>query len=155
MGAAGALTGEWEGEDSTELEPGFSALCMRTNRVQLLIKERLPLAATQAAERRIVPPVDPLQALCSSLRLTPTSYRRFEWAAAELGVPLQVEVDMLHRGDDNYFARSPHSRVARFESVAELAAALRPFASAEGITVDVMPEDQVMVLSRNSSEPAC
>lgn len=153
--ATGAEMAELEGEDSTELSWGFTTLRMETNWVQLLLRERLPLATPQADERRAGPLVDPLQALCRSLRLAPTSYRRFEWAPAQLGAPLQVETDIFDSRDRDYFASSPHSRVTCSKSAAKLAAALRPFANAEGITVDVMLEDQVVVLSRNSSEPAC
>ncbi len=137
----------WQG-DGTDLAWGFAAIRMMTNQLECLAMEGPPLAGSAAMACRST---HPLQLLCCTLRLAPTSYRRYEIAA--LSNATMIVMADIHADQDG--DRNHYRDVAKFRSVAELAAGLRPFAAKEGISVQLMADEQVVVLSRDAAEPAC
>ncbi len=81
-----------EQPDGTVIARDFTMLRMQTNRVLILLLERLPLVGPEAVGHCTV---DPLQALCRAMRLAPPGYRCFEWTAAKQGAPLHVQADVV------------------------------------------------------------
>ena len=146
---------QWEEDDGKRLEPGFITLRVETNRVQCLVMERLPPAGPEAAgPLAVLPPVDPLAALCRCVRLAPAGYRQFAWAAAQPDAVVYVEADeILHSWNHFQLGKSDCIRVAAFQTMTALAGAIRPYANAEGLVVDMTSGDHVMVLTRNSGAP--
>ena len=139
----------WQG-DGTDLARGFSTIRMVTNQWECSAKEGPPLAGSAATACDAVG-IHPLQLLCRSLRLAPTSYRRYEIAARSY-TPLIVAADLRADGDGN---QANPRKVAGFHSVAEFAVALRPSATKEGLSVQMLAHEQIVVLSRDGAEPAC
>ena len=135
--AGGGSTAGWD-DYSTNLEPCFAGLRMAANRVQLSI-----LRCPQFNHRS----TDPLRLLCCALRLAPERYRQFELAAARPNAPLQLEAEVWAGQADT---KIPFRNVMSFDNVAELAAALRPSAIKEGLSVRLSANAQIVTLSRSS-----
>ena len=148
IGAAGGVISLWQG-DGTDLPWGFAVVRMITTQWECLAKEGPPLAGSSATA---CPTLHPLQLLCRTLRLAPTSYRRYEIVAQPPNALLIVAADMRADQDGN---QTHVRKVEGFRGVAEFAAALRPFAVREGISVQLIAGEQVVVLSRDAAEPAC
>ena len=138
----------WQG-DGTNLAWGFAAVRIETNHLECEAKEGPLLAGSGAAARRTA---HPLQLLCRALRLAPTSYRRFEIAAAQPDAP--ISVFSVTEGNSALYQLDLH-QADTFECVAELAAEMRPFAVRESISVSLSEDERVVTLGRDKAEPAC
>ena len=156
IGVAGPEMWIWDHHEpvGTNLAWGFQVLRMETNWVQCLVKERVPEAGSEAIRRRTP---DPLQALCRSVRLSPSGYHSFVYAAIELGTPLYVQANVILFccTTTHYREKTLCGRVAGFDSVAELADALCPYASEEGLSVDLSPDKRVIKMSKESAAASC
>jgi len=131
----------WEGE-GTDLPPGFAVLRLETNALYCGAVERLPQSRSGGNS-----PMDPVQLFCRALRLAPHCYQRFELMAAYSGSALEVWSDLTLLCTDS---ENLHPRTAKFESIAELAAAMQQFASVEKLDVCVSPDGQTIVAQRVS-----
>ncbi len=131
----------WEGH-GTKLPRGFAGLRMRgASRLQLQAEERLPREPEEGGRSAL----EPAQLLCRALRLAPACYRWFELAAAKPEAPLMLMAMTSLRWDD---MRASGMRMASFSGVAELAAALRRFAAAEGLVVCGAPGEASILMRR-------
>ena len=128
----------WDG--GSELARGFATLRLQTNRLQGRTEEQ----QCQSGHRT----TDPVQLLCRMLRMAPACYRRFELAARRLDAPLQIQASILVVGGDWSHERLFRSKIVSCDGVAELAAAMRPCAQTEGLTVSVAPDEQSVILCR-------
>ena len=137
----------WQGR-GTSLPAGFASLRAEVNTLQCSADVRLPgagpVAQTLCGESA-------LQLLCRALRLAPACYRRFELAAAQPAADnkqLRVLGDMtLTRGHGSADHRSLAD--AAFDSVAALGAAMAESAADEGLSVQLSPDEQSIVVRRN------
>ncbi len=139
--AAGGRMLAWEGRGSG-FPLGFAALRVQTNYFSIWATELQPHAAPEAYRRR----TSPVRLLCRTLRLAPVSYRRFELAAKDPAKPMQMFAGVsLTCGEK----RGMHRARAKFDSIAELAVAMRRFASSEGLSVTIMTDLQSIIVTRN------
>jgi len=139
----------WEGR-GTVLPLGFSALRIRTNDLLCTAVERLPDHVGPEAER--APTTQSLQLLFRALRLAPLCYRRIELMAAQPHQPLTVAGEtrlLCATGDQTYCDRAAES-----ESIAALAAAMRRFEAAEGVSVCLTQDEQSIIVHRNNTSIA-
>ncbi len=135
----------WEGHGTT-LPAGFAALRLDTNLLRLWVTERQPPAGPGSEALR--DSTEPAQLLCRALRLAPACYRGFELAADQLNEPLKVFGHVsLPCGDPGSYAW--HAATADYHSIAELAAALQRFASAESVSVQLSPDEQSVIMRRS------
>jgi len=135
----------WEGR-GTNLPAGFATLRMETNLLRVWVTERQPPAGPGSEALR--DSTDPAQLLCRALRLAPACYRGFELAADQLDKPLEVLGHVsLPCGDAGSYAW--HAATAEYHSIAELAAALQRFASAESVSVQLSPDEQSVIMRRS------
>ena len=120
---------------------------METNRLSCHATEQQPQARAgpEAARRSI----DPVQLLCSALRLAPACYRRFELAFGCDNEPLHVFGCLILTC---WNATMSWTATATFESIAELAAAMQRSASAEGLSMQLSPDEQSIVVRRVEGE---
>jgi len=136
------MTAAWE-DYETLLDQRFVAARLETNWVQCSMKSSMWLPGIEVVHRRIV---EPVQLLCRTLRLAHISCRRFELTAAQPGAPLNIEADVAVYQDGELIQ---FREVASYDCVAKLAAAKRPFAVQEGLTVSFLADIEVIVLSRD------
>ena len=139
----------WEGRGTT-LPLGFSVLRIRTNDLLCTAVERLPDHVGPEAERPVTK--DSAQLLCRALRLAPLCYRRVELMAAQLHEPLTVagETRLLCAAGDKTYC----DRAAEWESIAALAAAMRRFEAAEGVSVCLARDEQCIIVHRTHTSTA-
>ncbi len=126
---------------------GFAAIRMETNRLSCHATEQQPQARAgpEAARRSI----DPVQLLCSALRLAPACYRRFELAFGYANEPLHVFGCVILTC---WNATMSWTATATFESIAKLAAAMQRSASAESLSVHLSPDVQSIIVRRVEGE---
>ena len=129
----------WEGVGS-DLPLGFTLLRLETNALYCGAVEQLPGSGTEGKF-----PMDPVQVLCRALRLAPPSYSHTELKTAYPGKRFEVWSDLalLCTNSENSGPRK-----AKFESIAELAAAMQHFTSVEKLEVCVAPDGQTVVAQR-------
>ncbi len=113
----------------TLLARGFASVCMETNNVE--IWEGQGLLPGECAND--VCATEPVQLLCRVLQTAAPCYRNLEWVPAHAEAPLEVKV---------------LGTAVRFDSVAELAAAVQRFASAEGICVETSCDERSVTIVR-------
>jgi len=140
----------WEGH-GTHLPPGFAVLRMETGQLRCQATE-WQLRAGPGGSEAVRRSTDPAQLLCRALRLAPASYSGFELMATGADKPLKLfsEVSLICGA-----AELGHAVVAAYRSIAELAAALQQFASAEHVSVQLSSDEQSIVMRRNGQEDAC
>jgi len=133
----------WEGP-GTRLPLGFTALRIEANDLWCTTKQTLPHDAGPEAEARACT-TDSVQLLCRALRLAPACYRRFELAVQQPHEPISIGKETrLMNGDDG-----PDHKPTKFQSIAAVAAAMRQFEAAEGVSVCLMPDERSVVIVRN------
>ncbi len=136
----------WEGR-GTVLPLGFAALRMRTNDLLCTAVEILPDHVGPEVERAAT--ADAVQLLCRALRLAPLCYRRIELMAAQPHKPLTItgETRLLSATGGNIYC----DRAVEWQSIAGLAAAMRRFEAAEGVSVCMTRDEQCIIVHRNNN----
>ena len=131
----------WEGH-GTKLPRGFAGLRIGgASRLQLQAEEWLPHEPEEGGRSAL----EPAQLLCRALRLAPACCRWFELAAAKPEAPLMLMAITSLRWDDK---RASGMRMKSFPNIAELCAALRRFAAAEGLEVCAAPGEASILMRR-------
>ncbi len=133
----------WEGRGSG-FPLGFAAVRMETNHLTFWATELQPHAGPEAFRRR----TSPVRLLCRALRLAPVCYNRFELAAKDPAKPIRIFAAVFLTCGEK---RGTHRARATFEQIAELAAAMRRFASSEGLSVTFMADLQSIIVTRNDN----
>ena len=131
----------WEGPGSA-FPSGFTTLRTETNVLDIWAAEVQPGAGPEAFRRR----TSPVRLLCRAFRLAPPSYRRFELAAMDPAKPMHVCAGAFLTCGEK---RGRHSARVKLDNLAELAVAMRRFASSEGLSVTFMTDLQSIVVTRN------
>ena len=135
----------WEGP-GTNLPADLAAFRAVTNDLTISAKVLLPHAAPDLLEALKVCSETAVQLLCRVLRLAPASYRRFELEAEDPGNPLVINVGLqLWCGGQK---TEPSVASASFDDAAGLAAAMQQHAAAEGLSVDVSPDMDSVIICR-------
>jgi len=138
--------GAWDGR-GTKLPLGFSALRIRTKWLQCWATENLP--DEQLVAERWPWLRNPVHVLCRTLRMAPPCYREIELVVDQQlklvggGDRVFGNIETQHRGKDG-----------SFDSVNELAVAMRPFTCEEGLSVHILPDKQSLVVHRIPSTPS-
>jgi len=93
-----------------------------------------------------------VQLLCRAMQLAPGCYERFELAASSTNERMVISCgEFGPDGDEPY---GDGCTVASFDTILELAAAMRGHAAAEHLRVEVSPDERIIVVSRLREWPA-
>jgi len=155
-GVTGGEMVAWEG-DYTNLNWDYAACRMETQSVRFEVTEWLPSAASEA-EAGMHCCTDPVHLLCRAMRMAPASCDRFELAVARPNAPLRLEADVTVCWGARTATAVNHARrnqKVSFDSIAELATALRIYAAAEGVSVFSPPDaisERFVGLLRNGAQ---
>ena len=128
----------------TNLPMGFTTLRVETNQLHCYATGRPQQA--EPAEAQGLLDRNPVQLLCRALRLAPACYRRFELAARHPDAPLQLSGAAVVVRTKQQPQRSRGD--VTFGSAAELGAAMRQCAAAEGLAVHVLPDERGIAICR-------
>ena len=132
----------WEGR-GTRFPLGFTTLRIEANALLCVAMERTPQAGVAVAKRCVK---NPVHLLCRALRMAPASYRRFELTATRQHLPLHI-IGGGHMSVGDRMTRVK-GRSVTFDSIADLAVAMRQYAAAESLSVHVLPDERSIVIDR-------
>ncbi len=144
--AGGEVAWAWEGYNTT-LPANFAALRIETNYVWLICSR---VADPLGGIGHEVPwNGNPVQLLCRALQLAPEWYQFFELAAAVPEEALNIGCGEAPSDSDESDSDGEDDWVqASFEDIPALAAAMRQYAVAEHLRVDVSPDERTIVITR-------
>ncbi len=124
----------------TRLPSGFAGLLVHTNSLHCLADEQVSTTAQRGY------PEDAAQLLCRALRLAPSCYCHFQLAHDRPDRPLKVSGRVwLAVGNRQTLVECPS---AEYADVAELAAAMQQYTSAEGLSLYVAPQYRSIIIRR-------
>jgi len=138
----------WE-DCVTDLPQGFTALRLETNWLCCSAEEGLADVGTEAQRACTGHAV---HLLCRALGLAPPSYRSFFLMAADRHAQLTVTGGVSLDDEDVSGPDYDRDAAAHFGSVAGLAAAMRQYADAEGLSARLSADEQSVVVRRNDKQ---